>query len=318
MLTVESNYQGDYEIYSVDFVTGELLNLTNNAYAQDYEPTWSPDGRFLAFVSESQGSSDLYLLNVTTGSTTNLSQSASTVHNYYPAWSPDSRYLAFEDNFKIVVMDTESQMLRHYDQTNLYWLTWSANSEFIVFTSTGTGMNPGLSTWNVNVLSPKNGNVHKLVNFQTDNADYFNAPFAPVRLVWLSDIAEILIFRKYPGGPEYAIESFDLETGEVRRLIDRVTMLNMLQLSPDEDKLMFSDSKDILVLNPENGVITKFTENFHEQVFLSAISPEWTEIAFNTYETPNRLYFMGIDDKEPYHFLDLPVFRNFAWWPQCP
>ena len=72
--------------------TGQLLTQHQGS---DSHPVWSPDGRWLAFVSDRDGQSKLYLREIVTGDNTPLLSNQS----YYPdpnmIWSPDGRWLAF-------------------------------------------------------------------------------------------------------------------------------------------------------------------------------------------------------------------------------
>jgi Tol biopolymer transport system component len=56
-------------------------------------PAWSPDGRTIAVSGNSGGVSDLYLVDVQTGETTQLTDDR--YADLQPAWSPDGRRLAF-------------------------------------------------------------------------------------------------------------------------------------------------------------------------------------------------------------------------------
>lgn len=58
---------------------------------QGFDPTWSPDGRFLAFDVGSQ----IYRLDLATDSVLALT---STGRNVVPAWSPDGRSIAFSSD----------------------------------------------------------------------------------------------------------------------------------------------------------------------------------------------------------------------------
>ncbi len=58
-------------------------------------PAWSPDGRYLAFVWDGGGKFDIYVADVATGQTLQLTREG---RNESPAWSPDSRHIAFQSN----------------------------------------------------------------------------------------------------------------------------------------------------------------------------------------------------------------------------
>src|SRR5215203_1240427 len=71
---------------------GSLLNLTNHR-ALDHSPVWSPDGSRIAFLSDRDGETSLYVMRATDGGDVTRLTSVSGVGK--PTWSPDSRRLAF-------------------------------------------------------------------------------------------------------------------------------------------------------------------------------------------------------------------------------
>lgn len=80
-----------------------LQQLTHHT-AIDKEPTWSPDGRFLAFTSTRSGNEDIWVMKVPDLSPveasmlllTTLQQLTSyPASDHYPRWSPDGVTLAF-------------------------------------------------------------------------------------------------------------------------------------------------------------------------------------------------------------------------------
>jgi TolB protein len=61
----------------------------------DFSPAWDPSaGRRIAYVSWRDGSKDIYLLDLTTGITRNITNTPNRNEDH-PAWSPDGEYLAF-------------------------------------------------------------------------------------------------------------------------------------------------------------------------------------------------------------------------------
>jgi Tol biopolymer transport system component len=63
---------------------------------QGIEPTWSPDGKRLAFASTRGGTDGLYAIFLINRDGTGLTQITDQGLNaHYPVWSPDGRVLAF-------------------------------------------------------------------------------------------------------------------------------------------------------------------------------------------------------------------------------
>ena len=84
-------------------------------------PTWSPDGKGLAYVSFESGDPVVYVQDITTGSRQTVSNFDGL--NSAPAWSPDSRRLALvltrSGAPKIFVMNLSSKQLTQATQGRL-------------------------------------------------------------------------------------------------------------------------------------------------------------------------------------------------------
>ena len=86
---------GNYDIFRMDFATRAVTPFVSGPGEQSY-PSWSPDGRFVAFASdqgEASGMTDIYVADATGAVVTRVTQSPG--YNAYPSWSRDGRWLYF-------------------------------------------------------------------------------------------------------------------------------------------------------------------------------------------------------------------------------
>ena len=100
------------DIFTVPAEKGPTRNLTRSSDAHDRLPSWSPDGRKIAFVSDQSGEEQVYVVDQGGGE---LKQLTDGVRGrlYNPVWSPDSKRIVFSDKEgKAYVLDVGSQDLK--------------------------------------------------------------------------------------------------------------------------------------------------------------------------------------------------------------
>ena len=73
--------------------TDDATNLTNFSSANDFQPTFSPNGTKIAFVSFRNGNSNIYKMNVDGSSQKRLTKNPAEDLN--PTFSPSGRKIAF-------------------------------------------------------------------------------------------------------------------------------------------------------------------------------------------------------------------------------
>lgn len=69
--------------------------LVKDPYVQ-MEPSWSPDGTKLAFVSDKDGTMDVWIYDLATGNQSKITSDAG--NESLPTWSPDGKFIAYYQN----------------------------------------------------------------------------------------------------------------------------------------------------------------------------------------------------------------------------
>ena len=110
-IAFESDRDWNWEIYVMDNHGGNQRNLTNNP-ADDRFPSWSPDGKRIAFDRKSRGGNrQIYVMDADGDNQRNLSNND--FDDEEPSWSPDGKQIAFVWDRQIYVMDADGSNPRN-------------------------------------------------------------------------------------------------------------------------------------------------------------------------------------------------------------
>ncbi len=250
-----------------------LLAPETGAGRQNVGPSISPDGRWVAFLSEKDlFSIDLFLADARTGEVRHrLASAASDPHfdaiRYVEssgAWSPDSRRFAFsvfaEGDNAIVIVDVEGGDVErriHVDEVGeVNHPAWSPDGRRIAF----TGIRGGISDLYVLDLE-----TDEIVQLTDDRHADFHATWSPDggTIAFSSDRGPETDFDRLTYSSQ-RISLLDLETNQVRvlPLFGEVRHTNP-QFSPDGETLYFLSDQDgfsdVYALETGTGEVSRLT-----------------------------------------------------------
>jgi tricorn protease len=125
------------DVYTVPAKEGSIRNLTQTPGINEMDGVWSPDGRWIAYLSDRSGEYELYLKPQDgVGNEVRITTDGA-MFRLPPVWSPDSKKLAFTDkSLRLFYVDIDEKKPVLIDQGKYYDLTdysWSPDSKWIAY-----------------------------------------------------------------------------------------------------------------------------------------------------------------------------------------
>ena len=125
------------EILSVPAEKGDARNLTNTTKVAERDPSWSPDGKWIAYFSDESGEYELHLRDQKAAGEVKKIKLEPSFY-YGPQWSPDSKKIAFSDKrLNLWVVDVENGQPKKYDTLIAGGggtsVSWSSDSRWLTY-----------------------------------------------------------------------------------------------------------------------------------------------------------------------------------------
>jgi len=127
------------EIFTVPVKHGNTRNLTNTSGVHERNSKWSPDGKWISFISDASGEDEIYIIeqNATPSSKPIQITNNGQPYKYQPCWSSDSKKLLWSDRMqRLQFVDIDSKKITIVDTATAFEIreyTWSPDSRWIAY-----------------------------------------------------------------------------------------------------------------------------------------------------------------------------------------
>lgn len=128
------------DIWTLPAEKGKARNLTGTNGVAERDPSWSPDGRWIAYFSDATGEYELYVQQSDGRGETKQLTSGTEGFKYAPTWSPTSKKIAFSDRSGTIYLhDIEAGSTKAIDQNEgAEWgvpVNWSHDGRWLTYTN---------------------------------------------------------------------------------------------------------------------------------------------------------------------------------------
>ncbi len=141
------------ELFTVPAKDGPTRNLSETQGIREMSPAWSPDGKWIAYLSDATGEYEIYLRGQDGSGAPRRLTTDGGVWRFRPAWSPDSKKIAFGDRRqRLLILDVATGTITEVDRgtrEDLDVYRWSPDGRWLVYEKSHPTRQPGLAIYSL-------------------------------------------------------------------------------------------------------------------------------------------------------------------------
>ncbi len=126
------------DVYTVPAKSGITRNITETSGAHERDAQWSPDGKWIAYISDETGEDEIYIRTQDGQQAPIQLTQKSDTYKYGFDWSPDSKKILWSDKMqRLRYIDIDSKKITEVEYTlegELRNFNWSPDSRWITYT----------------------------------------------------------------------------------------------------------------------------------------------------------------------------------------
>jgi dipeptidyl aminopeptidase/acylaminoacyl peptidase len=281
-------------LWMVNIATKKKKQLTFSKDTENYLPVWSPDGQWIAYLSDETDNNELWLYSVKKGKSRQLTHLNNDISEF--TWSPDSKNITFsskpnrnkenqepivinryefksdEDGYltdlrnHIYVFNIQNKKVAQlttgeYDE---YLPTWSPDGKYIAYVSKRDKDSERSSNYDIYIIKPQqNSFERKLTHFPTNTL----GPDTNTNLAWSPDSSKIAYLStpetKWSYYAPYQLTIVDLVTGKQKIIAPKDQWFSKPLWSPEGESIyaLVEGNRNTYLseINPSTGVTKQLT-----------------------------------------------------------
>ena len=125
------------EVFTVPAKDGSVRNLTNSPAVREQKVSWSPNGKWISYVSDRTGEDEIYIIPQDGLGAEEQITSGHKGFMYQPQWSPDSTKIAWADkDLKLWYVDIKARKPVEVDRAKYFEIrnyNWSPDSQWLAY-----------------------------------------------------------------------------------------------------------------------------------------------------------------------------------------